>query len=120
MTSTPIQIITIAVWVLIFAGAAFAEPRELQVACVLLAWGILITHIWRGPMKPPLLMVPRRWRMRHGDTVVVKLPADYVRLGESVPDSAITLWWALNVLAVISFVGFTIVLLTQPGGLGGE
>jgi uncharacterized membrane protein YphA (DoxX/SURF4 family) len=112
MTYTPGQILVTVVWFLILVGINGTEQQELRAALVLLAAGILIAHIWRGPTKTPLLMLPRRWRSWNGEVSDLKFPVDYLRLGEPVPDSAVRLWWVMTILVGIGSVVMTILLLT--------
>jgi hypothetical protein len=117
MNYTPAQILTTAIVIVIFAGMAFSQHRMyFEVALVLLLWGVLIAQVWRGPLQPPLLAFLRSdtsgW---HGSRYHVKLPADYIRLGEPIPESAITTWKVVHILLFIGCVVSSILLLT--GGI---
>ena len=128
MTYTRGQITTSAAWFLIVGGILIAQfmskespapmwldlgKQLLKVSLVALLWITLIAQIMRGPMQPPLLIRPQRdtsgWL---GSTYYVKLPSDYVRLGEPVPASAITWWQVGQIILGILAVTFTVLLLT--------
>lgn len=113
MSSTPGQIMTSVVWSLVIVGILLTHAFVLWVVLVLLLWGILIAHLWRGPLKPSLL-IRRRVDTSHwvGATYRVKMPSDYVRLGEPVPASAIAWWWVGTIICGIVTVVFTHALLT--------
>lgn len=121
MNYTPGQILTTALLIVIVAGMAFSQNRVyFKVALVLLLWGVLIAQLWRGPLQPPLWIFLRSDRSGwHRSSLRyryhVKLPGDYIRLGEPVPESAITTWRVVHVLLFIGCVVFSVMLLT--GGI---
>jgi hypothetical protein len=113
MNYTPAQILTTAILIVALVGVAFSQNRMLEIVFVLLLWGVVIAQVWRGPLQPPLLAFLRSdisgW---HGSRYKVKLPADYIRLGEPVPESAITTWWVVHILLFIGCVVWTAIALT--------
>lgn len=128
MTYCRLQILTTSAWVLSLSGLfitqylstempglGWLEPVRwvLRVAFVLCLWWTLLAQLWYGPLEPPLLLLRQNDRSGwYGNRYYVKLPADYLRLGEPVPDSAFLWWQILQLFFGCLAVLCTLLLLT--------
>ena len=129
-TYTQAQILTTAIWVLSIGGLVltswfkltgevridglFSVRLDRLMLALLVLWGTLIAQLRRGPLQPLLLINQHReWFALY----VVKLPADYARLGQPVPLSAVAYWWFVHLFLAIMAVVLTYIFLTggPPG-----
>ena len=93
-------------------GLGWLEPVQCvpRPALVLVIWYTLIAHVWYGPLEPPLLLIMQNDRSGwYGNRYYVMLPADSLRLGQPVPESAF-LWWQI-VQLVFGFLAVLCALL---------